>query len=87
MANYIVVYTISDDQNRAQFANELEDLGLNETVDQSTKFGFYNATKDALILKLRTLRINCNLVKSDTVFLFYGTEEPFNNCTIKKEVI
>jgi len=87
MANYIVVYTISDDQNRAQFANELEDLGLNETVDQSTKFGFYNAKKDALILKLRTLRISCNLLKGDTVFLFYGTEESFNNLTIKKEVI
>lgn len=89
MANYLVLYTIYNDDDsliRNGFANELEKIGLKKFEDQSTSYGSYDGTLDGLTNKLRTLKAKL-LRRGDKVTLFYATNQNLNNYSIEKEDI
>jgi hypothetical protein len=81
LEKYVVTYTISNDTKRENFANALEDVGLDKFEDQSTHYGSYDETKvsDRLNKPMENVvdyvtEISKELDEDDVVSIFIGTK-------------
>lgn len=89
MSNYLVLYTIKNDENSAkrnQFVTELDKIGLKKFEDQSTNFGSFEGNLDGITKKLQDLKESL-LEKDDVVTLFYADSWPVGKFTIKERAI
>lgn len=88
MSNYLVTYTIEDDNVRASINDFLIGLGLEDEVDQSTRYGRYEGTKKQIIEALEAARITYQMGKTDTLILFYANLNKTDEYSIfKKEIV
>jgi hypothetical protein len=86
MANYIVAYTINSDSSKGvDFSDFLKDIGLKESIDQSTRYGCYEGNYRSLQTVIKSKCKKLGFTEDDNVFLFSAGKN--NNLTIKKSRI
>lgn len=82
MPNYIVTYTIKNDDKRKSFEEYLKGQGITEATDQSTRYGTYNGTPTVFEKILKAARKEYTLAKDDVVILYYAANNKSGNPSI-----
>jgi len=82
MKNYVVTYTIADDNARISFEKYLFGLGIAEETDQSTRYGSFNGNEQELKKYLQSAIKTYILDKTDTITLYYAKRNSDGECSV-----
>lgn len=84
MPNYIITYTINDDNVRDTISDFINGLGLHKESNKFTRYGLYSNNKETLVKILVAAKTKYKVDKNDTIILYYADLNRNNYSTINE---